>query len=86
MLKLRNGYYIDADRYGFTLRQKKKYEKDGELKDRDVMIGSHSSLCAAINNYVRIRMASRIEKEDLELKDVKAALAQIHEEINEIGV
>lgn len=99
MLKLKNGFYMNADRFGFILHQIKEPDRSEQAMNRlkalgrepkgekiDVTIGGYyNTLESALYGYARIRMINAIAENDLDLKEVGQLLKEINEEIAQVN-
>lgn len=98
MLKLKNGFYMDADRYGISLHQLKEPDRSETAMKRlealgrtpktekiDVVIGYYNTLEAALDGYARIRMLDAIAEKDMDLKDVSVLIKGLQDEISQVN-
>lgn len=76
MIKLNNGYYINADRWNYIL--KKSHSKEGI---QDKMIGYYSTLENAVMGYYDLRTKKQIQKEEQDLKKAIEELKNIKEDL-----
>lgn len=82
MIKLQNGYGIVSDGKSYTLVQDAiQKSKDGEEKEIQKSISFHSTLSSALQGYLNCMMADLVSNVDLELKEVKQAISNLHEEL-----
>ena len=99
MLKLKNGFYMNADRFGFILHQIKEPDRSEQAMNRlkalgrepkgekiDVTIGHYNTLESALHGYAKIRMLNAIAENDLDLKEIGKLLKEINEEIAQVNV
>lgn len=99
MLKLKNGFYMNADRFGFILHQIKDPDRSEQAMNRlkalgrepkgekiDVTIGYYNTLESALHGYAKIRMLNAIAENDLDLKEIGKLLKEINEEIAQVNV
>lgn len=82
MIRLQNGYSIVSDGKSYTLVQDAiQVSKNGEEKEIKKQISFHSTLSSALQGYLNCMMADLVSNVDLELKEVKQAISNLHEEL-----
>ena len=82
MIKLKNGYGIVSDGKSYTLVQDAiQKSKDGVETEIKKQISFHSTLSSALQGYLNCMMADLVSNVDLELKEVKQAISNLHEEL-----
>lgn len=82
MIKLQNGYGIVSDGKSYTLVQDAiQKSKDGVETEIKKQISFHSTLQSALQGYLNCVMADLVSNVDLELKEVKQAISNLHEEL-----
>lgn len=82
MIRLQNGYSIVSDGKSYTLVQDAiQVSKNGEEKEIKKQISYHSTLSSALQGYLNCMMADLVSNVDLELKEVKQAISNLHEEL-----
>ena len=75
MIKLNNGYYIDADRWNYIL--KKSHSKE-DMQDKT--IGYYSTLENAVTGYYDLLTKKQIQKEEWDIKKAVEDLKNIKED------
>jgi hypothetical protein len=82
MIRLQNGYSIVSDGKSYTLVQDAiQVSKNGEEKEIKKQISFHSTLSNALQGYLNCVIADLVSNVDLELKEVKQAINNLHEEL-----
>lgn len=82
MIRLQNGYSIVSGGKIYTLVQDAiQVSKNGEEKEIKKQISFHSTLSRALQGYLNCVMADLVSNVDLELKEVKQAISNLHEEL-----
>lgn len=82
MINLKNGYGIVSDGKSYTLVQDAiQKSKDGVETEIKKQISFHSTLSSALQGYLNCMMADLVSNVDLELKEVKQAISNLHEEL-----
>lgn len=84
MIKLKNGYGIVSDGKSYTLvKDAIQKSKDGVETEIKKQISFYSTLSSALQGYSNCRMADLVSDVDLDLKQVKKAINELKEELNE---
>lgn len=85
MIKLLDGWNIDADENCFTLKRITEKEVDGETKQSTQLGGYYRSLEDALDGFRRLQARKYIQGNDISLNEAVASLRKQAEEIRNLA-
>lgn len=81
MIKLPQGWCIDADRYNYVLFMPKVGKDGKELKTNETY---HATLAQALERYCKTRARKMVADRDMQLEEALAKVSDLTEEVRRL--